>query len=78
MFWDLPALPRACVESIKQEQLSFLPFLYIQGRPEAVSEAAGGPTEQASVMTARHWLSQKQRTGITGVEEGLKRVGSKE
>lgn len=49
---DLPALPRAYVESIKQEQLSFLPFLYIQGRPEAASEAAGGPAEQASVTTA--------------------------
>lgn len=52
MLWDLPALPRAYVESTKQEQLSFLPFLYIRGRPEAASEAAGGPTEQASVTTA--------------------------
>lgn len=78
MFRDLPALPCAYVESIKQEQLSFLPFLYIQGRPEAASEAAGGPPEQASVTTAWHRLSQKQQTGITGVEEGWKRVGSKE
>lgn len=52
MFRDLPALPRAYVESIKQEQLSFLPFLYMQGKLEAASEAAGGPPEKASVTTA--------------------------